>query len=454
MMKIKEKTYLRSDIFRLFLYITNFLIILYLASIIRRTTALINWEDDAREFLEILRYIPISPSKVNFATMIMYGLLLLTVLIREFLIPGEGIGQLVFTFLDLILCIGIMYFLNMSNKGLLLIPIVHVVSYHQGKTKKLVLILLIILLYIMVDREFVSQNIFPMISIDDYINYQQTTVRLSMNSIRNILFSSNEVLFILYVIFTIQQQIEETHRVQDLNSALNESLMKLKVSNIQLKEYAGKSEELAKLKERNRLAREIHDTVGHCLTGIELGLKACRDIPDNMGKMLRSQIDKVYELSRKGMTDIRYSLKELRPDALQRYSLVPAIKSLVQQITDFSSLECQLEIQGGSPSLSASLEELIYRIVQESITNAVRHGHASSIEILLVFSETDISLTIHDNGRGSDEVVEGFGLGHIRQRINFFKGTMDHKTTQNQGFDLIVSLPQITRIRYDQSTDS
>ena len=262
------------------------------------------------------------------------------------------------------------------------------------------LILLVIALYILLDPDF-SHLPFLRVNLESYIGFRNESARLSLYGIKGVLKSLNYICFILIVFVDIQSRIEENRRVQELNTALARSLRELEVAHVQMMEYNKRLEDSARVKERNRLAREIHDTVGHTLAGIELGLTACRTIPEERIDLLWNQIDKVAELAGKGSTDIRRSLNALKPDALERYAMIPAIRSTVDQINGCSdSFTCALRITGEPPRLIAQQEELIYRIVQEGITNAIRHGGGTEIDVSLGFSEGHVCVSVKDNGAG------------------------------------------------------
>lgn len=147
--------------------------------------------------------------------------------------------------------------------------------------------------------------------------------------------------------------------------------------NEQLEAYAEESVKNAETRERNRLAREIHDTLGHTLTGIIAGLDACTMLIDVAPDAVKQQIADIADVARKGMTDVRRSVKALRPDALEKLELSKALTEMIDETRRSTKTEilytCNAALKGFNPDE----EEIIYRIVQESITNAIRHGKAA-----------------------------------------------------------------------------
>lgn len=434
-------TYLMQIIF-LFL---NFTTALYLYSIFAKTTDLINYKDDAREFLEQIQYIPVNPEFIKNMTLILFLLLFILSITRELYKKYISINiQTLFILMDICICSTIMYFLNMGNKEILLIPIVHILLYLKGRTRKTILTIIVVILYTLLDSDFLSIP-YNMIPIKEYIDYQSEQTRLTMYGIKSVMISLNYIWFIFFIFLDIQFKIEENRKVEHLNSALKSSLKNLEIANAQLIEYSKKSEDLARVKERNRLAREIHDTVGHTLIGIELGLKACRNIYSTSPKRLLKQIDSISELATKGSKDIRLSLKALKPDALQRYSMIPALKSMIEQINNCGDIKCHLILSGNIPRLVAKQEELIYRIAQEGITNSIRHGKATEIKIGINFTLENIYIVLDDNGKGCESIKEGFGLTHLREGVEFFMGTLKISQLKESGLSIKINLPLSTR---------
>jgi signal transduction histidine kinase len=234
-----------------------------------------------------------------------------------------------------------------------------------------------------------------------------------------------------------------------LNRALTESHDKLAVAHAQLQKYSERTEELAKIKERNRLAREIHDTVGHCLTGISLGLAATRELARSDPAVVGDQLGRLDELSRQGLLDIRRSLKELRPDMLERRNLAAALRALADEINACSTRRVELTIFGDADGLSPSLEETVYRVVQESITNAVRHGNAKLVKISLSVEEDALRIEVQDDGEGCSIVAEGFGIRYMRERVIDHDGFLEIESAPGEGFSLSVFIPRSGGRRHD-----
>lgn len=425
------------------LYLENLAVIVFLMWINVSATNLVCKGFDARIFIEKMQYAPGNPVNSGLTALLFFMLLTVLELIRcryrNIWFRSENADFILF-FIYAVICTAVMYCLNMGCRGLIFIPAIHALTRIPGKARKISALFISLVLYIVLDNN-IAVFLIRLVPADTYIQYYSAAWKLRLVTIRTLLFSFNDVIFIAAIVIYIQIQTNETRRIRQLNAKLNASLQSLKDANMQLARYAQEREEIAKLRERNRLAREIHDTMGHTLTGIELGLKACLCLPRSHVDEIFTQISKVEELARKGAHDVRLSLKALRPDALQRYSLVPALQTLVMQMNSCTKSKTFLTIEDDMPEIQAQQEELIYRIIQESITNAAGHGEATDIEIRIGNDGSTLYISVCDNGRGTGKLIPGFGLTNIRERVEFFKGSVRIITAEGKGFELHISLP-------------
>lgn len=161
-------------------------------------------------------------------------------------------------------------------------------------------------------------NYIPMISFQEYLSVYNSKTHGLLLGIEVTLSNLNIVLFIAYIFLYLQKQMDETQKFAALNA-------ELKRLNNQLKGYANLREKMGETKERNRLAREIHDTLGHTLTGLSVGLEACRVMIDKDVNVTKAQLGILEESAKRGLTDVRRSVDKLKPDALERYSLKRSI---------------------------------------------------------------------------------------------------------------------------------
>ena len=201
------------------------------------------------------------------------------------------------------------------------------------------------------------------------------------------------------------------------------------------------------MRERNRLAREIHDTLGHTLTGIIMGADAGLALMDVAPEESRKRIQIVAQSARDGLTDVRRSIKALRPDALERSSLAEALEGMIENFRLTTSAQIAYDQEAGKLNLESDEEDALYRVVQEGLTNAVRHGRADRISVRVTRTGDLVTVSIRDNGTGCTKLEEGFGLRHMRERLNMLGGTLSYGNLDSDaqdgytGFFITVGLP-------------
>lgn len=424
------------------LILVNFATVLFVAWVLLVTTRLVCLNDDARDVLERLKAVPVRPWDAVIGSCVLYLGLVAGVILRE--LAGERLSAfpiLALSLLDLALCVCILSLLDYGAKYILLIPIANGIAYLPDKVWKTLFTVVVVAFYILLDYGTISV-VFPVFSLSDFIAYHPASERLFLSGVRNVLNSIGEVLFTGFLVLELQNVLEETRRVRLLNRALTESHDKLAVAYAQLQKYSERTEELTRLKERNRLAREIHDTVGHCLTGISLGLAATKELERTDPSALGAQLERLDELSRQGLLDIRRSLKELRPDTLERRPLSEALRALAEEINACSTRTVEVAIEGEADSLNPGMEEMVYRVVQEGITNAVRHGDAKRVSVRLSVDPGQLRLDVADDGAGCQTVGEGFGLSYMRERVLAYNGFLEVDSSPGSGFRIGVYVPR------------
>ncbi len=215
----------------------------------------------------------------------------------------------------------------------------------------------------------------------------------------------------------------------------------LETANQQLAAYASQVEELAAAQERNRLAREIHDNLGHYLTIVSIQLEAAKTtFRSDPGRALDA-LSKAQELVKKGLVGVRESVSKLRVSPVENRSLQNAILSLVEE-TQASGIIVELKLLGNPKPVDEKTGLALYRTVQEGLTNIRKHANASSAVISLDFSQSGwIGLKIRDDGAGAADMSGGFGLTGIRERVHLLGGKLNIQTQPGYGFCLEVTLP-------------
>jgi len=195
--------------------------------------------------------------------------------------------------------------------------------------------------------------------------------------------------------------------------------------------------------ERRRLARELHDETGQALTSILLGLRAVEDAGNSDD--LRQAASDLRELVVATLQDVRRLAVQLRPKALDDFGLAPALERLVQTFSESTDIRVALEAQLGDERLPPEVETTLYRIVQEALTNIVKHAEAANVSILLVRAKGSATLVIEDDGQGfdPDKTREGgLGLVGMRERAELHEGRLRIESAPGgEGATLVIEVP-------------
>ncbi|HYH12358.1 MAG TPA: histidine kinase, partial [Thermomicrobiales bacterium] len=203
----------------------------------------------------------------------------------------------------------------------------------------------------------------------------------------------------------------------------------------------------AALEERQRLARELHDSVSQALFGIGLGARTARTLIDQDPEKAVAPIDYVLSLAEAGLAEMRALIFELRPEALEQEGLVAALEKQVAALRSRYGLEVELT-RSGELAADPSVEEALYRIAQEALNNVVKHARASKIEVTLVSDARRVSLWVKDNGRGFDasgSFPGHLGLKTMGERAEKLGGRVEIHSEPGAGSDVIVDIPLIPR---------
>jgi signal transduction histidine kinase len=204
----------------------------------------------------------------------------------------------------------------------------------------------------------------------------------------------------------------------------------------------------AVLDERNRMARDIHDTLAQGFTGVVIQLEAATDANDRQRPTeANDHIRRASELARHSLAEARRSVHALRPLALEHGGLGSAIDGLLHRMTAGTAIDASIEVQGRPWDLPADWEEELLHIGQEALANALKHGNPKRLAVTLLFEDKGMSMTATDDGSGFDVVrsAAGFGLSGMRERVQRLGGRLDLTSTPGDGTAVIVALDRPRR---------
>jgi signal transduction histidine kinase len=218
-------------------------------------------------------------------------------------------------------------------------------------------------------------------------------------------------------------------------------LIAVAVENARLYEQA---QEIAAFEERNRLARELHDSVSQALYGIALGTRTARILLERDPSRLAEPLEYVSSLAQAGLTEMRALIFELRPESLENEGLVIALTKQAESVQARHGIAVTTDL-GKEPPFSIEIKEALYRIAREALHNIVKHANASHVILNMSRADGMIGLEVCDDGKGFDPNADypgHLGLHSMRERVERLGGTMSITSTKGEGTRIAVKIPQ------------
>lgn len=420
------------------LMVINLVAIVYNASIYLFATNYVAAKGFSHSLLERLDAIPGSPSLIFWVSISLYACLLLVMYYRE-RHPNQLSVYDKATIIEILLMLVIFSVLHSSYNGLILLVFADIFygskEFNSSKDKKYWFSFIILSFGMLLLSNYDLMSLFIKLpSLDTYIRFYPESVRLLLLFGKNFLYSLNIVVFMISLLFYILSAITERHQIE-------EELRMASQANRELNSYLALSEKIAEDRERKRIAREIHDTLGHALTGISAGIDAVKVLVDIDTNRAKEQLNNVSVVVRDGIRDVRGSLNKMRPGALENNTLKEALIKIIREYEAISNLEIHLRYEWDNIDLDIAKEDIVFRVIQESITNSVRHGHAKTIWIELLEEEEAYVMTIQDDGVGFDELHYGYGLKQMQERLMIIGGSV--RFENRDGFYTHIEIPKI-----------
>jgi len=233
-------------------------------------------------------------------------------------------------------------------------------------------------------------------------------------------------------------------KAQEYYDRLRISEEALRKANDELSAYYETLEEVTILRERTRISREIHDNVGHALSTTLIQLQSIQLRLEKEAPTQVVFIEKLISFIANALENTREIVHHMGRDALKKQHLKHELAELCHNFSDLTQIMVTLTCSDNELNLDSDYKLVLFRVVQEGLTNAVKHGHATQIKVILTASRDRILLTIQDNGCGTNSIVEGFGQQTMRARIQKLGGELHFLSEHNNGFTVKASLPGVT----------
>ena len=442
MKKRKEEAGYQKQCFTI-MVLLNVVIVLFLALTIVLTQYRVAAAQEAQKFIETLKVMPERPEQRM--VMLVFSLSFLCGIIY-YKRRNEEEGKekvLLWNVFEIVFLIFVLKELDMIYNGLIFLVVADMLTYVEDRKNKLIFLFISFLCYMVCSYTLVTMFI-PLNSFETWVAFYDGKTERIFLGLKTICEITNMLVFLVYILILMMKDRRERERI----CLLNEQLQK---ANEQLHVFAQEKELMGETKERNRLAREIHDTLGHILTGISVGIDAVLVLMDIAPDKAKEQLEGIGDTARRGLQDVRRSVRKLKPDALERMSLSNAIHQMIEDMSKVTNTKIYFVSYTEELKFEADEEEVIYRIIQESTTNAIRHGKATEIWIRMSEKEEELTIIISDNGCGCDDIKEGFGLKHIRERVELLNGEVNYQGLI--GFTMIAKIPIRNKIIVDSDYD-
>jgi signal transduction histidine kinase len=223
----------------------------------------------------------------------------------------------------------------------------------------------------------------------------------------------------------------------------------LEAANNRLTQYASTLEQLATSRERNRLALELHDTLAHTLSGLSVQLETVKAYWEVDNKAARSILEKSLTATHLGLEETRRALKALRASPLEDLGLSVALHRMVQDMATRSNLALEMPEIIMAPPLAPEVEQCIYRIAQEAVTNVIKHASARKLTVKLEFVDGGVTLSVADDGVGFDldkiDKTSHFGLAGMQERAKMAGGELSIISQPDSGTNVTLTIKQVGR---------
>lgn len=242
----------------------------------------------------------------------------------------------------------------------------------------------------------------------------------------------------LLVVLRVQMDRLRVSEVRTAN--FEKDLRRLTEANVGFQEYSSLIEQHTLRAERDRISREIHDSTGYALTTLKMIFEAAKGLMQKDPAQVLGLMDQGITLSKDALEEVRAALRELRTQQDPSVEGLSFVVRLVKNFESVTKVRIEYDFTNTKQSYSPSVNALLYKMVQESLTNAYRHGRASWVRMILSETESDLQVSISDNGQFNALGTKGIGLQGMEERIRELGGAISF-LPRKQGFEILASIP-------------
>ncbi|MFB9474820.1 sensor histidine kinase [Nonomuraea salmonea] len=263
------------------------------------------------------------------------------------------------------------------------------------------------------------------------VNPGQATLAAVLNG-------ASVLLLCLVIMVVVIAMIESQRRAEVTRQLLSD----LEEAHSELRRYAAQTRDLAIAQERARMARDMHDSVGHYLTVINVGLANAQRYRTARPEAAWEEVRQAKELTLEALTDTRRWVRALKPLCMEGRTGIAALRALAESYGS-ADTDVTFTATGAWPDVDENGELVCYRIVQEGLTNALRHSKARHITVTVDATPERVRVTVSDDGAGAEgeAIANGFGLRGLRERLESIDGSLDVHSDPGEGFTLEATVP-------------
>lgn len=249
--------------------------------------------------------------------------------------------------------------------------------------------------------------------------------------------------------------VEQTLNIEERNKLQYESLSiqkELEEKTALLQSQMESRKEIYTLNERNRISRDLHDSVGHTLSTIVIQTAALEKLTEKTAPEASKMLNELHQFTKKGLSNVREVIHALKPSKYNRIAFYEQLNTLVKEFENSSNLQVYFNHNDMRWKLSEEQEQLLFRAIQEFLVNATKHSQASEVRIQLHFTDASLILTMQDNGIGTEKIDPQMGLTGMQERAKLLGGKVTIESAKEAGFKVRISLPK-GGVKYVGSTD-
>ena len=422
--------------------LVNLFVIMYYVIVCTVSKSVICEMNMAYAFLSNSGRIPHDTFTLCRDLLIYYGALCALILAKEDIYDENILNRVLICAGEMALSLIVVRTLNFYYSGIALLVLADLLYYENKKVPRVFFIVLQVLEFV-IGNDAILSYFDNNIQFSSYLSGFDPMVRSWIIVAESLMTFTNILLVLLFVLTMIIRQKAENSRILRLNMALSGKNAELHEANVKLQEYSETIKRMTEIEERNRLAREIHDTLGHALTGIVVSADAGKILFDAAPEEAKARFDVIGQTARQGLEDVRRSIRALRPDALESHDLESALEKMIENFRETTGADIRYAQEAGKLLLAQDEEVTVYRIVQEGMTNAIRHGEATQINLIIDRKDRNLRVRIFDNGVGMQGKKTGFGLNYMKERVELLKGTLRYGNREDgsRGFFLEAEIP-------------